>query len=223
MSDTQGVSPLTPASPNPHVQIKIAQVWAKGPVQLWSCCSKGMLNFWGKEAVQELSWAGAPSKGGDAHQYDPLDQSQLQDGALLMQQVTSGIGINSIRCPSYICTGTISRETQILFPGGKTFEHFNSHTHPLWVQMGAFQPHYHHLLSFLSFTFCCCIINSTIRHTVGRSCSHLSLFVRGKRLKKSSPSLHLVGCLAHVDDAFPQHLMLLSFRLLPDGPTACKL
>lgn len=146
-----------------------------------------------------------------------------KDGAFLMQPMTSGIGINSIRSPGYICTGTTSRETQILFPGGKTFKRFNGHTHPLWVQAGAFHSHYHHLLSFFSFTFCCCIFNPTNHHTVSRRRSHLSPFFRGKRLKKSSPSPHLVGCPAHADDAFPLHLMLLCFRLLPDGPTACEL
>lgn len=70
MSHARGVSPLTPASPNPHMQNKVA---AKGPVQLWRCYAEGMLNFWGKEAGQKLggtarghrdvSKAGSPSKG----------------------------------------------------------------------------------------------------------------------------------------------------------------
>lgn len=88
MSDAQGASLPSPASPNPHMQNKITQVSAKSPVQLWSCCTEGLLNFWGKEAGQELEGtprghrdlleAGPPSKRGDAHRYDLSAQSQLQ-------------------------------------------------------------------------------------------------------------------------------------------------
>lgn len=88
MKESQSVSLLTRASPNLHVHNKIAQVLAKGPREPLSCCARGMVNFWGKEAGQELRgtagrrrdlWkAGAPSEGGDACRYDPSDQSQLQ-------------------------------------------------------------------------------------------------------------------------------------------------
>lgn len=88
MSDAQGVSLLTPSSPSLHMQSKIAQASVKGPVQLWPFSTAGILNFWGKEAGQELggiargcrhlSKAGAPSKGGDVCRYDPSDQSRLQ-------------------------------------------------------------------------------------------------------------------------------------------------
>lgn len=76
---------------------------------------------------------------------------------------------------------------------------------------------------FFLLAFCCCIFNSATHHTISRNHSHLSPFLHGRGLKKSSPSLHLAGLPAYADDAFAWHLLLLCFGLLPDGLTTCEL
>lgn len=68
------VSPLTPASSNPHVQNKIAQALARGPVLPRSRGASGMLSLWGKEAGRG---GRDPSK---IPIKNPPDEHELQGG-----------------------------------------------------------------------------------------------------------------------------------------------
>lgn len=181
---------------------------------------QGNVKRLGQGAGRNSKWTQRPLKGWRSQQ--GRRRSQIQPvrsisapglGGFLLQPGASGIRLHSITSPSYIYTGTINRETQILFPGVKTFKCFQLPPSPTltrckWVLFSPISTTY---CVFFLLAFCCCRFNSTIHHEVSRNLSRLSPLFHGRGLKKSSP------CRAPSSHRRCFCMALLCFRPLPDG------